>query len=91
MFNMSIGAMSEAYESSDERKFDKWLKRACAILGMSMEDCDEDLLYGMYEAGSTPEEAAAEVVADAEFDAQVSYELAEEARAERCLSPGYGT
>lgn len=91
MFNMSIGATSEAYESSDERKFDRWLKSACAILGISMEDCKEDMLFALYEAGSTPDEAAAEVVADEELGAQVSYELAEEARAERCLSPGYGT
>jgi hypothetical protein len=88
--NMLTMLQAENATTPQERDYAKWERKVTAILGVNPFPAgseDESVAFDLYMAGSDPTEAAAELEADWEARAAVRAE----GRAERCLSPGYGS
>ncbi|WP_109479099.1 hypothetical protein [Paraburkholderia sp. C35] len=86
MENMATMARAEAASDRNYERFVRTVERIldCDILDGSDEEgtCDD-----IFRDGGTPEDAAAEI----DMDWQAAADVCAERRAERCLSPGYGS
>jgi len=89
MENMATMARAEAATTSGERSFIRYARAVERILGCDLEDgsTSEGLCHDLFLDGATPEDAASEIRADW----QAAADVRAEGRAERCLSPGYGS
>lgn len=87
--NMLTMLQTENATTDDERELDRFVRAVERILGVefALVSNESELCETFYRDSDTPEAAAEEIQADW----QVAADVRAEGRAERCLSPGYGS
>jgi hypothetical protein len=87
--NMLTMLQAENATTDDERELDRFVRKVERILGVefALVSDEAEICETYFRDGDTPEAAADEVRADW----QAAADVRAEGRAERCLSPGYGS
>lgn len=89
MENMATMARAEAATTRDERSYERFVRAVELNLDCDIRDgsAEEAMCDDLFRDGASAQEAADEIRADWQAVADVRSER----RAERCLSPGYGS